>query len=62
MNAKIKIKKKKLNDEDFGDIRGSSSNLKGVNFAGKIAPRMIDEYPIIFVAASFASGTSVFKG
>ena len=63
MNAKIKIKKRrKLNDEDIGDLEVSSSNLKGVNFDGKISPRMIDEYPIIFVAASFASGTSIFRG
>ena len=63
MNAIIKIKnKRKLNDEEIGDIDVLSSNLIGVNFTGKISPRMIDEYPIVFVAASFASGTSVFKG
>ena len=63
MDAKIKItNKRKLNGEDIGDIEVSSSKLKGVNFTGKISPRMIDEYPIVFVAASFASGTSIFKG
>ena len=63
MNAKIKItNKRKLNGEDIGNIEVSSSKLKGVNFTGKISPRMIDEYPIVFVAASFASGTSIFKG
>lgn len=63
MNAKIKItNKRKLNGEDVGDIEVLSSKLKGVNFTGKISPRMIDEYPIVFVAASFASGTSNFKG
>ena len=63
MDAKIKItNKRKLNGEDVGDIEVLSSKLKGVNFTGKISPRMIDEYPIVFVAASFASGTSIFKG
>ena len=63
MNARINIKnKRKLNDEEIGDLEVFSSNLKGVSFAGKISPRMIDEYPIVFIAASFASGTSVFKG
>ena len=63
MNAKIIIKnKRKLNDEEIGDLEVFSSNLKGVNVTGKISPRMIDEYPIVFIAASFASGTSVFKG
>ena len=28
----------------------------------KIAPRLIDEYPILFVAASFANGVSEFRG
>ncbi len=63
MNARIKIKnKRKLNGENIGDIEVLSSNLKGVNFTGSISPRMIDEYPIVFIAASFASGTSIFKG
>ena len=63
MNARINIKnKRKLNDEEIGDLEVLSSNLKGVSFTGKISPRMIDEYPIVFIAASFASGTSVFKG
>ena len=63
MNARINIKnKRKLNNEDIGDIEVFCSNLKGVNFTGKISPRMIDEYPIVFIAASFASGTSVFRG
>ena len=63
MNAKIIIKnKRKLNNEEIGDLEVFSSNLKGVNVTSKISPRMIDEYPIVFIAASFASGTSVFKG
>ena len=53
MNARINIKKKKLNEEEIGDLEVFSSNLKGVSFTGKISPRMIDEYPIVFIAASF---------
>ena len=63
MNARINIKnKRKLNDEEIGDLEVFSSNLKGVSFTDKISPRMIDEYPIVFIAASFASGISIFKG
>ncbi len=63
MNADISINNKKIvNGETVGDIIVKSSNLNAVNVSGKIVPRMIDEYPILFVAASFAYGKSKFKG
>ena len=63
MNAKINIFNKKLiNGELVGDIIVESSNLVSTEVDKKIAPRLIDEYPILFVAASFASGRSTFKG
>jgi len=37
-----------------------SSNLKGIKVSGDISTRLIDEYPILFVAASFAKGTTEF--
>ena len=63
MNANIKIKnKKKVNGELIGDITVKSSDLVSANVTSKIVPRLIDELPILFVAASFAKGISVFKG
>lgn len=63
MNAKIKIyNKQKFNGEIVGDIKIKSSELKGTNVSKSLSPRLIDEYPILFVAASFASGTSNFYG
>ena len=63
MNANIKIKNKRtLSGEIIGDIEVYNSNLKGINLSGKISSRMIDEYPIVFIAAAFASGVSIFKG
>jgi len=63
MKAKIKIKNKKIIcGELVGDIEAKSSNLKATVVPEKMAPRLIDEYPILFIAACFAKGTSQFKG
>jgi 3-phosphoshikimate 1-carboxyvinyltransferase len=63
MKAKIKIKNKKtVCGEIVGDIEAKSSNLKATIVPEKMAPRLIDEYPILFIAACFAKGTSNFKG
>lgn len=63
MKAKIKIKNKKtICGEVVGDIEVKSSNLKATTVPEKMAPRLIDEYPILFIAACFAKGTSQFNG
>jgi 3-phosphoshikimate 1-carboxyvinyltransferase len=63
MKAKIKIKNKKtVCGEIVGDIEAKSSNLKATTVSEKMAPRLIDEYPILFIAACFAKGVSNFKG
>lgn len=63
MKAKIKIKNKKtICGELVGDVEAKSSNLKAALVPEKMAPRLIDEYPILFIAACFAKGTSQFKG
>ena len=63
MKASIKIyNKKKINGELVGDIEVKSSHLISTSVSKKISPRLIDEYPILFVAASFSEGVSEFKG
>ena len=63
MKAKIKIKNKKtICGEVVGDIEARSSNLKATTVPEKMVPRLIDEYPILFIAACFAKGTSKFNG
>ena len=63
MKAKIKIKNKKvICGEIVGDLEVQSSNLKATTVTEKMAPRLIDEYPILFIAACCAKGTSNFKG
>tara|TARA_Y100000590_G_scaffold149932_1_gene172166 strand:+ start:734 stop:2047 length:1314 start_codon:yes stop_codon:yes gene_type:complete len=63
MGAKITItNKKKLNNEPVADIEALSSNLKGCELDKESAKLMIDEYPILAVAASFAKSPSIFRG
>lgn len=48
--------------EDVADIRVRHSKLKAITVAAERAPSMIDEYPILAVAAAFAKGTTVLHG
>lgn len=56
-----------LNERDVGgetvaDIRASYGPLKGVEVPPERAPSMIDEYPVLAVAAAFATGTTLMRG
>ena len=63
MGGKIKIKKtKKLSGEYVGEIHVEYSQLKGVNIGASLAPQLIDEYPILSIAASQAKGKTTMKG
>ena len=63
MGANLSIHNERLsNNEKICDIKVSSSNLKGCELGSEIADLMIDEYPILAVAASFASSPSIFRG
>ncbi|MBX3481250.1 MAG: 3-phosphoshikimate 1-carboxyvinyltransferase [Caulobacter sp.] len=48
--------------EAVGDITARHSALKGVVVPPQRAPAMIDEYPILAVAAAFAEGPTVMRG
>jgi 3-phosphoshikimate 1-carboxyvinyltransferase len=48
--------------EKIGDLRVRHSVLKGVTVPPERAPSMIDEYPILSVAAAFAEGNTVLQG
>ncbi|HEY8613449.1 MAG TPA: 3-phosphoshikimate 1-carboxyvinyltransferase [Roseomonas sp.] len=48
--------------EPVGDLTAAFSELRGVDVPGSRAPSMIDEYPVLAVAAAFARGTSRFRG
>jgi 3-phosphoshikimate 1-carboxyvinyltransferase len=48
--------------EEMADLRVRASALRGVEVPAPRAPSMIDEYPVLAVAASFAQGTTVMRG
>lgn len=62
MGAKIEIlNKRKVCGEFVGDISVCTSNLNGITVEGEIIPRLIDEIPILAVAACFANGRTIIK-
>ena len=57
MGASIEaLEKRDDGGEEVADLRVRTSTLKGVDVPPERAPSMIDEYPILAVAASFAEG------
>ena len=63
MGARITITNKRLNNNEVVcDIQVESSKLNGCELGSEFADLMIDEYPILAVAASFANSPSVFHG
>lgn len=48
--------------EPVGDLTATAGALKGVEVPPERAPTMIDEYPILAVAASFATGDTKMRG
>jgi 3-phosphoshikimate 1-carboxyvinyltransferase len=48
--------------EEVADLRVRASGLRGIEVPAARAPAMIDEYPVLAVAAAFAEGTTVMRG
>lgn len=48
--------------ERIGDLHVRASSLKGVTVPPERAPSMIDEYPVLSIAAAFASGETRMLG
>ena len=62
MGGNIEILNERLvSNEKVADIRVKYSKLKAVVIEGSIIPRLIDEIPVIAVAASQAEGTTIIK-
>ena len=63
MGAVIDIENERIEaGEKVGDLRVRHSVLKGVTVPAERAPSMIDEYPILAVAAAFAEGETGMLG
>lgn len=62
MNGDIQILNKRNQcNEEVADIRVRSSKLKGIEVPSWVIPNIIDEIPILSVAASFADGKTSIK-
>jgi 3-phosphoshikimate 1-carboxyvinyltransferase len=63
MGASIeRLATRKEGGEEVADLRAQASALHGVEVPAARAPAMIDEYPVLAVAAAFAEGTTVMRG
>jgi 3-phosphoshikimate 1-carboxyvinyltransferase len=63
MGAAIELRHQRLDaGEPIADITVAASALRGVEVPAARAPSMIDEYPILAVAAAFAEGRTVMHG
>ena len=62
MGADIEIQNARLaSGEPVGDLLVKSQGLKAAEFKGDLIPRLIDEIPILAVAATRAKGTTVIR-
>jgi 3-phosphoshikimate 1-carboxyvinyltransferase len=62
MEADISIEDQQvIAGEPVANLRVRSSQLKGAEISGDLIPRLIDEIPILAVAAVFAQGTTLIK-
>lgn len=63
MGAAIELKnEREVAGEKVADLSVSYSKLTGITVPAQRAPSMIDEYPILAVAAAFAEGKTVMHG
>jgi 3-phosphoshikimate 1-carboxyvinyltransferase len=62
MGANIEIKNQRLESgEPCADLEVKQSRLNGVELSGEIIPNIIDEIPIISIAAAFADGKTIIR-
>jgi 3-phosphoshikimate 1-carboxyvinyltransferase len=63
MGAAVTVRgRRDLGGEEVADLHVEAGPLHGVDVPAERAPSMIDEYPILAVAAAFAAGTTRMRG
>lgn len=62
MGASITLERERIeNEEPVADIKVEYAPLRGVEIRGDLIPRLIDEIPVLAVAASLAEGKTVIR-
>jgi len=62
MGAHIEITNQRAEGEEpVGDVRVRSAALQGTTIAGDVIPRLIDELPVLAVAAAYAHGATLIR-
>ncbi len=62
MGARLKIENHRVaGNEPVADLHIQSSRLKGIEVGGELIPRLIDEIPLLAVAACAAEGKTVIR-
>lgn len=56
------LDRREVGGEPVADLRVRHSGLTGIDVDPAVAPAMIDEFPVLFVAASVANGRTVTTG
>ncbi len=63
MGANIELlNHREVGGEPVADIRVRSAQLHGIDIPEALVPLAIDEFPVLFIAASCAQGTTVLRG
>jgi 3-phosphoshikimate 1-carboxyvinyltransferase len=63
MGASIEeLNRREVGGEPVADLHVRHSALKGIEIDPALAPSMIDEFPVLFVAAALADGTTTTSG
>lgn len=58
----VEVDAREVGGEKVADLRVRHAPLSAIEVPPELAPSMIDEYPILFVAASFAQGRTIARG
>jgi len=58
----VEVDAREVGGEPVADLRVRHAALTAIDVPPDLAPSMIDEYPVLFVAAAFARGRTVARG
>ena len=63
MGADIELLNERLSGEEpVADLRVRSARLRGISIGRELIPRLIDEIPVLAVAALYATGETLIQG